>query len=150
MGIIVLLRLFINITNLRHILQTQNLMFLLHVIVFSQTYVLRCKGLLIRKLFILWKKDFKYNLNTKNSLSECLLRLGILRVLVLFCILVLYGPFCHGVLKLDISTLFTTFCLWTSLQFKLFICVRCYIRLKQEWKFWIKIQYCLSVNTVLW
>jgi len=28
-----------------------------------------------------------------------------------------YGPFCHSALKLDISTLFTTFCIWTSLQF---------------------------------
>jgi len=33
----------------------------------------------------------------------------------------LYGPFCHGALKLDISTLFTTFCLWTSLQFVLLV-----------------------------
>jgi len=30
-------------------------------------------------------------------------------------LLTLYGPFCHGALKLDISTLFTTFFLWTSL-----------------------------------
>jgi len=28
----------------------------------------------------------------------------------------LYGQFCHGTLKLDISTLFTTFFFWTSLQ----------------------------------
>ena len=28
-----------------------------------------------------------------------------------------YGPFCHGALKYDISTLFTTFFVWTSLQF---------------------------------
>jgi len=31
----------------------------------------------------------------------------------------LNGLFCHGALKLDISTLFTTFFLWTSLQFML-------------------------------
>jgi len=31
--------------------------------------------------------------------------------------LFLYGPFWHGALKLDISTLFTKFFLWTSLQF---------------------------------
>jgi len=31
--------------------------------------------------------------------------------------LLLYRPFCHGALKLDIFTLFTTFFLWTSLQF---------------------------------
>ena len=30
--------------------------------------------------------------------------------------LFLYGPFCHGALKLDMSTLFTTFFLWKSLQ----------------------------------
>jgi len=29
----------------------------------------------------------------------------------------LYRPFCHGALKLDISTLFTIFFLWTYLQF---------------------------------
>ena len=29
----------------------------------------------------------------------------------------LYGPFCHGALKLDMPTLFTTFFLLTSLQF---------------------------------
>jgi len=29
----------------------------------------------------------------------------------------LYGSFCHGALKLDISKLFTPFFLWTSLQF---------------------------------
>jgi len=29
----------------------------------------------------------------------------------------LYGPFCHGALKHDISTLFTTFFVCTSLQF---------------------------------
>ena len=31
----------------------------------------------------------------------------------------LYGPFCHGALKLDISTLFTTFFLWIYFQFLL-------------------------------
>jgi len=29
----------------------------------------------------------------------------------------LYGPFCHGALKRNLSTFFTTFFLWTSLQF---------------------------------
>ena len=33
----------------------------------------------------------------------------------------LYGPFCHGALKHDISTLFATFFVWTSLQFILLI-----------------------------
>jgi len=33
----------------------------------------------------------------------------------------LYGPFYHGALKLEISTLFTTFFLWTSFQFILFL-----------------------------
>jgi len=41
--------------------------------------------------------------------SKCLLCLGVLCVCWF-----LYGPFCNGVLKLDIST---TFILWTSLQF---------------------------------
>jgi len=38
----------------------------------------------------------------------------------------LYGPFCHGTLKLDISTLFTTFFLWTCLQF-IVLCYYCII-----------------------
>ena len=48
--------------------------------------------------------------NTKNSLfPECLLRHGVLRGFVCSVRWFLYGPFCHGALKLDISTLFTTF-----------------------------------------
>jgi len=35
---------------------------------------------------------------------------------VMFCVF-LYGQFCHGAHKLDLSTLFTTFFLWTSLPF---------------------------------
>ena len=35
---------------------------------------------------------------------------------VMFCVF-LYGPFCRGAHKLDLSTLFTTFFLWTSLPF---------------------------------
>jgi len=35
---------------------------------------------------------------------------------VMFCVF-LYRQFCHGAYKLDLSTLFTTFCLWTSLSF---------------------------------
>jgi len=35
---------------------------------------------------------------------------------VMFCVF-LFGPFCHGAHKLDLSTLFTTFFLWTSLLF---------------------------------
>jgi len=36
---------------------------------------------------------------------------------VVFTVNIMYGPFCHGALKHDISTLFTTFLVWTSLQF---------------------------------
>jgi len=50
-----------------------------------------------------------------------LLFLNVCCVLVyaVFCCVpcVLYGPFCHGAHKLDLSTLFTTFFLWTSLPF---------------------------------
>jgi len=35
---------------------------------------------------------------------KCLLRLG---VVLLFCVLVNYEPFCHGAFKIVISTLFT-------------------------------------------
>ena len=41
---------------------------------------------------------------------------------VIFCVF-LYWPFCHGAHKLDLSILFTTFFLCTSLPFIL----RCYI-----------------------
>ena len=47
--------------------------------------------------------------NKKIKISECLLPFGVLRVVVLFYVLVLNGLFCYGALKLDISTLFTTF-----------------------------------------
>ena len=49
--------------------------------------------------------------------SKCLLRHDVVRVFVSSLVLVLYRPFCHGALKHDISTLFTTFFVWTSLQF---------------------------------
>jgi len=42
---------------------------------------------------------------------------------VTFCALFVYGPFCHGDLKLDISTLLTTLIFLTSLQFILNTCV---------------------------
>jgi len=48
--------------------------------------------------------------------SKCMLCLGVLGVFVLFCMFV-FVRFFHGALKHDISTLFTTFFLWTSLQF---------------------------------
>jgi len=35
---------------------------------------------------------------------------------VMLCVF-LYGPFCHGAHKIDVSTLFTTFFLWKSLPF---------------------------------
>jgi len=41
-------------------------------------------------------------------------------VFVLSCVCMCFcldGPFCHSALKLDMSILFTTFFLWTSLQF---------------------------------
>ena len=41
--------------------------------------------------------------------SKGLLRRDVVSVYVSFCVLVLYGPFCHGALKLDLSSLFTAF-----------------------------------------
>jgi len=55
--------------------------------------------------------------NTKIVYSECLLRLGVLCVLCCSVCLFLYAQFCRVALTLDMSTLFTTFFLWTSLQF---------------------------------
>ena len=45
----------------------------------------------------------------KYMFSKCLLRHDVVRVFVSSLVLVLYGPFCHGALKHDISTLFKTF-----------------------------------------
>jgi len=59
----------------------------------------------------------KIQKNTNNIFSECLLRLCVLRVLCCSLCLFVYRPYCHGALKLDMSTLFTTFVLWTSIQF---------------------------------
>jgi len=39
---------------------------------------------------------------------------------VMFCVF-LYGPFCHGAHYSDLSKLFTTFFLWTSLTFILLV-----------------------------
>jgi len=44
----------------------------------------------------------------------------------------LYGPFCHGALKLDMSTLFTAPFRWTSLQF--IFCIRHSICIMYHWK----------------
>jgi len=46
---------------------------------------------------------------TKLVYFECLLRLVVLQCLFL------YGPLAHGPLKLDLSTLFATLFLWTSI-----------------------------------
>jgi len=60
-------------------------------------------------------EDTKANLEVgtlhrpNNTKHECLLHLDFLGVFVFVVCLFLYGPFRHGALKLDISTLFTTF-----------------------------------------
>ena len=59
----------------------------------------------------LWEYSYNYSIQknkNKNVFSKCLLRHGVLCVFVSFCVF-LYGPFCHGALKLDISMLFITF-----------------------------------------
>jgi len=78
---------------------------------FMHVYLSLCKSL---KHGFLVKRKSK---NTKTSFSEFLLRLGVLRVLYCSVCFSVYGPFCHGVLKLDMSTSFTSFFLWTSIQF---------------------------------
>jgi len=66
-----------------------------------------------RKLEMSWKT------HTRNVFfSECLLPLGVLPVFLCCSVcLFLYESFWDGALKHDISTLFTAFFLWTSLQF---------------------------------
>ena len=45
------------------------------------------------------------------------MRHDIVSVFVSFCVLVFVRGFCHVALKIDISTLFTTFFVWKALQF---------------------------------
>ena len=51
--------------------------------------------------------DLVFQKNTHKIIffSKCLLRLGVLCVFVLFCVLVFIGPFCHGALKLHMSSI---------------------------------------------
>ena len=61
---------------------------------------------LIYIIFEIIKRISLRKKHTKSFFSECLLCLGILRVLCCFVCLFLYGPFCHGAHKLNKSTLF--------------------------------------------
>jgi len=54
--------------------------------------------------------------------------------------LFLYGPFCHGALKLYMSTLFTTFFLWKSLQFILRMVIQ-YLLSRIFWSFCIVVTW---------
>jgi len=54
-------------------------------------------------------KNEKSEKHKKYMFSKCLLRHDVVRVFVSSLVLFLYGPFFHGALKHDISTLFTTF-----------------------------------------
>ena len=57
-------------------------------------------------------RNIKTNLKSKTHTKvylECLLRPVVLCVLCCSMCLFLYGPFCHGAIKLDQSRLFTTF-----------------------------------------
>jgi len=71
-----------------------------------------------KKLSIKKKENKKWKIRKtqKYVFSKCLLRHDVVRVFV-SSLVFLYGQFCHGALKHDISTLFTTFFVWTSLQF---------------------------------
>ena len=68
-------------------------------------------------------KNKKIKNNTKIVYCECLLRHVVLCVLWLPMCLYLYGPFCHGALKLDLSTLITA-CLEHFLLLTLFMFTR--------------------------
>jgi len=64
------------------------------------------------KLNISWKIHFMISkMNVKKNpkhtqivYSKCMLRLVAVRVLYCSLCLFVYGPFCHGALKLDLST----------------------------------------------
>ena len=72
--------------------------------------------------------------NTKNSYFLLSVASLYTPCFVLFCVF-WYGPFCHGAHKLDLSTLFTTFCLCTSLPFISYIhnSWKCKQRLSTVW-----------------
>jgi len=55
-------------------------------------------------------KSYSCFLTKQIVYSKWLLCLDVLHVLVLFYVFVLFGLFCHSGHKLDMSTLFTTFC----------------------------------------
>ena len=65
---------------------------------------------------------------------------------VMLCVF-LYGPFCHGAHKLDLSTLFTTFYLWTSLPF---ILIESYLLPKSFANMWYIIWSLRLVLLVQW
>ena len=83
-----------------------------------------------------WKYKKLNNLkNTKNSYFLMSVASLYTACFVMFCVL-LYGPFCHGAHKLDLSTLFSTFVLWTSLSY-IFSFVE-----------WINVNKCIAINVV--
>ena len=68
---------------------------------------------------------------------------------VMFCVF-LYGPFCHGAHKLDLSTLFTTFFLWTSPPFILWLLPRCLWLKSRSLLLKIEIQFPHNNFSLLW
>jgi len=86
--------------------------------VFSLTVPRRQFNIFWRSPLSNWKFKIKIRKieNSKNSYFFMSVASLYTSCFVMFCVF-LYGPFCHGAHKLDLSTLFTTFFLWTSLPF---------------------------------
>jgi len=101
-----------------------------------------CLGWIIVKIWNINRngKTPKHTTTKKPTtvFSKCLFRLFVLCVSCCSKNLFLYGPFCHSALKLDISTLFATFFLWTSFIILIYIPITP-----------ISFHICILINTIL-
>jgi len=70
-------------------------------LLFKWQYILLHSNIVIHIEIINKNKNRKSEKTQKLVYSECLLRLGVLRVLCFSVCLFLCGPFCHGALKLN-------------------------------------------------
>ena len=83
-----------------------NIMFLSYI-KFERNLLLRKKHETVAYAFKKTQMKRNYPSISQNML-KCLLRLDVLRVLCSAMCLFLYGPICHGAIKLDLSTWFAT------------------------------------------
>ena len=86
----------------------------------TETQISCCFCLLLRTVHCIWRSWYLSCLVHNKHVCYTVLICVFCAVL---CVCFLYGPFCHGALNFDLSTLFTTFYLCKYLQFILMACV---------------------------